>query len=182
MVTNMMSRVTHYLLALFVVGIFSTPALAQRGVGDSVGVARQALQVEESTFTGTLKEIQTGPCANTTGRSLWGTHLILNTSDGEVNVHLGAARAVDFVVDRVEVGQQLRVDAFRTERMAEGEWVAKVIRLDGETITLRDEYLRPIWAGAGARGPGWRAAPGNWGRGGRAQGARMGRWGYCCGF
>lgn len=180
----MMSRVTRYLLILFVVGFFSNPALAQRGVGDSVGVAQQGLQVEEATFTGTLKEIQTGPCANTTGRSYMGTHFILDTDNGDVNVHLGAARAVDFVVQKVDIGQELRIDAFRTERMVAGEYVAQVVRVDGEVITLRDEYNRPVWAGSGVRGPNWGAVnPGYGGRGGRATGrGRMGRRGYCCGF
>jgi len=105
----------------------------------------------------------------TTGRSLLGSHFIMTTADKKkVNIHLGPAGTVDFVTKNLSEGQKVQVAAFRTDKMKVGHYVAQTLTFDSRTVELRDENLRPAWAGRG--GPGW-------GRGWGRQGAQPGRYG-----
>jgi hypothetical protein len=116
------------------------PVAAQKGMGDPAGIARQGLQPEIVTFTGTLKEVLTGPCESTTGHYVTGTHLIIETEDGhELNVHLGAAGPLS---------------AFQTDQMPEDAYVAKSVTVGEDVVQLRDASLRPTWAGSAFRGQG----------------------------
>jgi len=157
-----------------VIGL-SSAASAQRGAGDAQGVARQATKPKVVSLSGKVLEVETAPCEATTGRSLLGTHFVMKTSDKKkVNIHLGPAGAVDFVTKKLSEGQKVQVAAFRTEKMNEAHYVAQTLALDSQTVELRDENLRPAWAGRG--GPGWGRGLGRgagWGR----QGAQPGRYG-----
>lgn len=129
-------------------------AAAQRGMGDSVGVARQGVVPPVQTFNGTIVSVEVGPCERTTGRSLQGVHLFVDTDAGErVNLHLGPLFAVDHVVDQVEDGLDITFEAFRTDALPEDAFIAKTLRFDGKTVHLRDDTLRPSWAYGQGRGP-----------------------------
>ena len=138
-------------LAAMVLCVVNVPMVyAQKGMGDQAGVARQAIQPQVLAFSGKLMEIRIGLCKKTTGRSPVGTHLLLETSDGKsLNIHLGPAAAVADIVAKLSTrdDQDLTVKAFRTEKMPEDQYVAQSITFDANTIELRDENLRPIWAG-----------------------------------
>jgi len=122
--------------------------LAQRGMGDATGVARWDSSPALTTVSGEIVAIETHPCENTTGFATSGTHLHLKTSDGdELNVHLGWADAVKPIIDQIEVGDAATITAFRTEAMQEGHYVAQTVTVGEETFRLRDEFLRPTWAG-----------------------------------
>ena len=154
-------------------GVAAPPAYAQRGTGDPNGVARQAVQPKVVTLKGKVVRVETGPCENTTGQSNTGTHFVLKTANGEkLNVHLGPAAAVKDTADQLPAGLKVKVEAFRTEKMSENHYVARSLMFDGTTIELRDESLRPRWAGrnADARGPQGR----QWGAG-QGRGPRWGR-------
>jgi len=157
-------------------GVAAPAAHAQKGVGDLGGVARKSVRPEIVFLSGEIIEIRTGPCESTTGRSLTGTHLILETAQEEqLNVHLGPADAVADTVAKLSVGQMIVVKAFRTEKMKEKHYVAQSLTFDKTTVELRDAGLRPVWAGR-AFGPQWPAARGaGFGRG-RGQGRGRG-WG-----
>ena len=154
-------------------------AYAQRGMGDSTGVARQGIVPELVTVSCELLSIETHPCKKTTGHGVIGTHLKVKTEEGKaLNIDLGWATGVEPVVKQLSVGQNLEVTAFRTEKMPVGQYVAKSLNFDGKTVQLRDESLRPIWAGGRAA---WGGSPG---RGGYGRGRGWGRgagWnaGYC---
>lgn len=123
-------------------------AEAQKGTGEKVGLARQGAQPELLELSGILKEVETGPCRSTTGRAYVGTHLFIETDDSEtLNIHLGSAEAVKDIVSALTIGQHLDLTVFRTERHADGHFVAKVIRTREKNYHLRDETLRPFWAG-----------------------------------
>lgn len=121
---------------------------AQKGVGDSNGVARSGIQPAIVVLQGSLDHIKTGPCEHTTGHAIIGTHLFINTdeSDQVVNIHLGAAYAVEAFVNELESGQTVRFQAFRTEKMEPLEFIAKEVTANEQTLQLRDENLRPVWA------------------------------------
>jgi len=126
----------------------AAPASAQRGTGAPEGVGRQASpSIVE--LAGTVTNIEAGPCAQTTGRSLEGIHLDLRTRDhGQVNLHLGPESELRGTVARISVGATIQVEAFRTVRLPQGCYVARTIAIDGERIILRDRNLRPRWRGA----------------------------------
>lgn len=130
-------------------------ACAQKGTGDATGVARQAVKPEVTSLSGKLLEIKSGPCEKTTGRSPVGTHIILETAKKEkLNVHLGPATAVAEAIEKLTVGQEIAVKAFRTDKHKAQHYVAVSLSFDKTTIELRDDTLRPVWAQGGRGGQG----------------------------
>jgi hypothetical protein len=157
-------------------GVLSPSAYAQKGVGDSAGVAQQPNKPELVSLSGEIVAVETKPCEKTTGHALVGTHILLKTAKGDtLNVHLGWAEAVEEITKQVTVGKKVTVAAFRTDKMPEGQYVAQSVTFDEKTVQLRDENLRPVWAGGGAGLRGSQQALGRgrgWGRGyGRGWGA-----------
>ncbi len=146
--------------------LFTYPANAQRGVEDDKGIARQAELPPLIEISGVLDHIETGPCEATTGRAYVGTHLFLQTEESEtlLNIHLGAAYAVEGYVSKIQPGDLVEVIAFFTEQMNEGHFIAKEITVNSHMIVLRDDNLRPFWAGDRRQEP----------RG--LRGTRQGRW------
>jgi hypothetical protein len=135
--------------ALVLSGLTASNAPAQKGQGDPVGVARQAVRPAVVTLTGKLLEIKTGPCESTTGWSPIGTHIVLETPrGGPLNVHLGPVTAVADLAGKLKVGQEVQVNAFRTDKMKENHYVAQSVTFGKESVTLRDQNLRPTWAGS----------------------------------
>lgn len=122
---------------------------AQKGLGDSTGIARSGELPTIVMLDGTLDQIKTGPCEHTTGRAVIGTHLFIDTeeSDELFNVHLGAAYALEPFVANLEIGQKVEIQAFQTDGMEPLEFIAKEVLIEGDTLKLRDENLRPFWAG-----------------------------------
>jgi hypothetical protein len=138
--------------SLVAVAWLAIPAYAQRGTGESTGVARQATLPELTEVAGTIQEVRDAPCESTTGGATRGTHLLLATEDGRVlNVHLGPSASVGFAVNQLNTGQSIVASVFRTEKLADENFVAKSLTVDSRKITLRDDTLRPVWAG-GRRG------------------------------
>lgn len=161
-----MKTTTTFLAGLVLTcGALVTSTHAQRGVGESTGVARQAIKPEIVTLSGKLVEIRTGPCEKTTGRSPIGTHIFLETDKGDnLNVHLGPQWAVADTAATLKVGTRLTVKAFRTAKMPEKNYVAQSLAFGETTVDLRDEGLRPVWGGQGARRGRWDGGPA-WARG-----------------
>lgn len=136
------------------------PAQAQKGTGDSVGVAPSNALPTVVRTSGTVRRIDVAPCESTTGRAPMGVHLTVDTPDGPVNLHLGPVAAVDHVLDQLAEGQSITFDAFRTDALPPDARIAKTLQLDGKTIVLRDDRLRPAWAYGPGRETGSRPARG----------------------
>jgi hypothetical protein len=170
-------------------------AHAQKGMGERTGVARSVAKPEVVSLSGKVLATETGPCEKTTGKAVVGSHFLLETAEGKMlNIHLGPADAVDYIVKQLIVGKEVTVRGFRTAKMPQDHYVAQSVAFGETTVQLRDEGLRPFWAqGSGlsrgrggpgyARGPGWRGGRGygrglgwrrGWGRG-RGWAARCGR-------
>ena len=153
------------MLALAVCGLTASTAMAQRGVGETSGVARQAVRPEVVVLTGKVVQVETGPCESTTGHAILGTHFLMVNSEGEtLNIHLGPAEAVEFVAQELTKDKEVQVAAFRTEKMKQDHYVARTVTVGNRMVTLRDETLRPAWA-AGRGGVGQGRAAGVSGRG-----------------
>ena len=164
-------------------GFVVPPAHAQKGMGDSTGMAQKAVKPEIVSFSGKILEVKTEPCKKTTGRASIGTHFLLETAEAKkLNIHLGPAD-VDVVADiakKLKAGEQVAVKCFHTTKMEENHYVARLLVIGDESIQLRDEYLRPVWAGSRALGnrggPRWGSGKGrghSWGRG-KGYGRRLG--------
>jgi len=128
---------------------FAYPANGQKGIGTLTGMGHETDKPSIEKFIGELVEIKTGPCENTTGHAYIGTHLYVKSAVNEnlLNIHLGAAYAVEALISRIEVGQKIEVLGFRTEQMQTDHYIAKEVTSNGYTIQLRDDNLRPFWAG-----------------------------------
>lgn len=146
----MIGKIIAVLVILYLAIAWAPLAYGQRGVGDPVGIAAQAVAPEIETFTGEVVAVETGPCEYTTGHALLGTHVRVWTSDGEErNVHLGWADAVAEASEGLEPGAKVTIEAFRTDEMPDGHYVAKSLTCGDKKIALRDESLRPLWAPGG---------------------------------
>jgi hypothetical protein len=149
----MMRHFTSAGIAVLVSVLLAGAAVAQKGTGESTGMARRSTKPPIVTVAGTVTDIKIGPCKQTTGRSAEGVHLLLRAADNrEINLHLGPSAALGDVIKAVSAGQPVTSDAFRTERMPQDAYVARVLTVGGRTFELRDVGLRPIWAGAGRGG------------------------------
>ncbi len=142
-------------------------AFGQKGAGNDVGIARQTPRPKVETVAGTVVAVETQPCEHTIGRGQIGTHLLLKTDAGAtLNVHLGWADAVAGTAKKLTKGKKVSATVFRTDDLSPGHYVAQTLTIDGQTASLRDDTLRPEWAGGGGRagmqagmgrGPGWGA-------------------------
>lgn len=138
------------LLGTLLVLIFSSAAPGQRGMGDDEGIARQMLKPHLVHISGKLQEIKTHPCENTTGNADLGTHLILkDKQDRELNVHLGPTPVLSKIIKQLKKGRNIELIGFRTDKMPQNQYVAKILIFGGNVIQLRDSNLRPYWAGSG---------------------------------
>lgn len=135
---------------VFALGVLLSSAFAQRGVGDPDGVARQPAKPKVISLSGRVLEVKTESCQMTTGRSQLGTHLMMEASDGKtLNIHLGPADAVKSLAEELARGTDVKVEAFRTEKTEKGQYIARSLTIGDRTTELRDQVLRPIWAGQG---------------------------------
>ncbi len=120
----------------------------QKGLGDDTGMARTDDQPSITRLSGEVTEVKVGPCEHTTGKAEIGFHLILQTEDGKkMNLHVGPADALKDVRDRISVGQTVGADVYRTPKMPADAYITKSLTLGEEVITIRDDNLRPVWAG-----------------------------------
>ena len=144
----MKTSITLSTLLVLACGAFPLNAYAQKGMGEPTGVARQAVRPEIVTVSGKLVEIKTGPCEKTTGRSPIGSHILLESANGEkLNIHLGPAAAVADTVAKLSPGQEVTVKAFCTDKMPDRQYIAQSLTFGKTTVELRDSELRPVWAG-----------------------------------
>jgi len=170
----MKCAMTYLMAGGLLCGILVPCAHAQKGMGDRVGVARQVATPDIVSLSGKVLKVEAEPCKMTTGRALVGTHVLLETSNGdELNIHLGPKVEVDQIAEQLTVGTEVLVKAFRTAKMPEQQYVAQSLTIGDRSMQLRDENLRPFWAGktAASSGPGcpWRGQ--GYGQGqGRGQG------------
>ncbi|MGW9686375.1 hypothetical protein [Flagellimonas sp. 2504JD1-5] len=122
-----------------------TTVHSQKGMGELEGVSRNGSKYELVTLKGTVTEIKKESCKYTTGKSLSGTHLIMNSNDTILNIHLGPTNKVhNFVID--SKGDQIQIVAFRTKKLPKGHFIAKELDYNNSHLELRDKNLKPFWA------------------------------------
>ena len=122
-------------------------------IGKQTGISHDINKTSVFNLNGELSEIKIGPCEYTSGRYESGIHLILRNSKDyfRINIHLGPTQEVQYVVDQLTIGNELKVKASRTNEMPGDNYIAQEIIYDRKVITLRDKNLKPFWAGKGWR-------------------------------
>jgi len=130
-------------------GLTGLANAAQKGLGDSTGIAKAEVRPEVVSLAGQLVKYNTHPCEMTTGPAPLGTHLILKMADGRaINLHLGPSTDIERLLAGVKEGSTLQVEAFRSEEMKENDYVAVSLTDENQTVVLRNpKTLRPVWAG-----------------------------------
>jgi hypothetical protein len=132
--------------------VLAGPVWAQKGKGDTEGLARLGVQANIVTVTGHLDHIKDGPCSHTTGREVIGTHLFLKTDEGQIiNLHVGPSKVVKTFADALTVGDLVSAQVVKTDKLRAEEYIVKSVSSGENTLTVRDDNLRPVWARAGGR-------------------------------
>jgi len=129
--------------------LLPSPALAQKGVGDEVGIVRQGLRPALVKLSAEITSVEIHPCEKTTGPSPQGAHLLAKSADGlEYNLHLGPADVLTRLTKHCRPGMQIEVLAFRTPKLNDNHYIVASIRLkeNGVVFRLRDSNLRPQWS------------------------------------
>lgn len=127
----------------------ATAVDAQKGQGNLTGMGQELVKPMIVELSGELVDIKTGPCEHTTGHAIIGTHLFIRdaATDRVVNIHMGAAYAVEEFVNDLTIGHRVNVRGFPTELLDIDNYIAVDLESDGSNLTLRDDNLRPVWAG-----------------------------------
>jgi hypothetical protein len=137
-------------LVFFVILMLSfSVCYSQKGANDQYGIARLRQSIAIEKLEVEILKIVEGPCENTMGRSDSGTHLIVrNMADGkQLNIHLGPTNQMQTLVALLPPGKKISAEVFRTPKLAEDQYISKELVIDDLVYEIRDQDLRPFWAG-----------------------------------
>lgn len=129
---------------------------AQKGTGNTSGVAGSNSTVTVENISGNIQKIITEPCTQTTGRFSTGIHLLVETMKDQnkitYNVHLGPAKMVSEITEQLNVGQSIELSAFSTRDLPKNHYIAIELSNNNKTFEFRNADLRPFWANSNNRG------------------------------
>lgn len=96
------------------------------------------------TVSGAVTKVtqQTGPLGSA------GTHLVLKTQDGSVDVHLGPESFISQQGFQFAEGDQIEVTGSKVIYENAPVLIAREVKKDGKVLTLRDEQGYPKWSRA----------------------------------
>jgi len=98
----------------------------------------------ETTLTGTIDDVRTiGP----SGGAMGGVHLIVNTTSGLTEVHVGPTWYVSSKNMVFAKGDKLTIVGSNTVMAGKGLVIAREITKGTQTLTLRGANGVPLWAG-----------------------------------
>ena len=122
------------------------PLSAQGRPGSGRGVPRYDPSTEV-TVKGTVEEVsqKTGPMG-------WGgTHLTLKTDSETLDVHLGPSSFLSKNQFEFAKGDQVEITGSKIEYQGSAALLARELKKDGKTLTLRNAQGIPEWAGSRRR-------------------------------
>jgi hypothetical protein len=123
--------------------------------GSGHSAAGSASQYGKGRGQGTASEgadhpLETWTTISGTVVALDGSGLAVQTGDGLLTVNVGPAWYVETTGVALEAGDTVEISGFDEDGTFQ---VARIVdRTSGETLLLRDEMGRPLWAGQGRRG------------------------------
>jgi DNA/RNA endonuclease YhcR with UshA esterase domain len=95
----------------------------------------------ETTITGTVEDVLQPQM----GRMM-GTHLMVKTDAGTIEVHVGPANFVNREGFTFAKGDEVQVLGSKVTIGGKEALIARDVTKDGKTLTLRDKTGRPLWA------------------------------------
>ena len=129
--------------------LIAAAAFAQPGRGQGMGMPRYD-KATETTLQGTVQEVQTheGRMGGT------GTHLLLNTGAGIVDVHVGPTNWLTGKKYGFAEGDSLEVVGSKIKLNGADAIIAREITKGDTKMVLRNENGIPAWSGGGRGVPG----------------------------
>jgi hypothetical protein len=126
------------LIVALTIALSATSAPAQKGQGQ-----RQYNPATETTVTGTVEEVKkvAGPRGGPGG-----THLMIKTAQGSLEVHLGPTSYVEKQQFTFAKGDQLEVIGSKVKIESADALIAREVKKGGKTLTLRDAQGVPVWS------------------------------------
>jgi hypothetical protein len=124
------------LLTLMAFSVFTVPSQAATATKRIAVTPKHNYDVsKEVTLTGTVSNVVKKPTAGL----LLGTHLMLATSKGSIDAHIGSYPGRDKRLDSVKQGESVKaVGVMRKTK--EGEvFIVRTVEKNGETLTVRNE-------------------------------------------
>ena len=137
-----MSHYCYQFLSALLLATVTASLWAQGGAGRSMPRYDPKTEV---TVTGTLEDVQLHP-GHHAGT---GTHLILRTNSGTMEVHVGPTAYIEKQQFSFTKGDQVEVVGSRVKIDGSDALLARQISRGGKTLSLRDQTGVPLWSGKG---------------------------------
>lgn len=118
-------------------GCMGQGGMGQGGMGQGPGFKYDPST--ETRLNGSIEEI------NTRGGGM-GTHLVVKTNQGNVEVALGPSRFLKDQSLQLNKGDRIEVTGAKTTTRRGEMFIARQITSAGKTVTLRDEKGVPAWS------------------------------------
>jgi hypothetical protein len=134
-------------------GLIDQPVMAQKGTGESTGIARQGLKPNVLRFEGRIIKIKTGPCEkrNKTPQAI-GSHLIVQTTGKQMlNLHVGPEQRIQMTLNELPKDKTLIFTAFKTDRLSQDAYILKTVELGKQVWVFRNNDLTPAWSRGGGK-------------------------------
>lgn len=117
------------------------PFPARQATASGASVYDPATEIE---LTGVVKDVRTYACPESGGEM--GGHLTLQTPTGVIQVHLAPSRLMRSRNLAFAPGDQITVFGSEVRVFDRYDVIARVVRRDGETVTIRDAQGKLIEA------------------------------------
>jgi hypothetical protein len=124
---------------LLLIVTFTSIVWAQRGPG--MGMPRYNPNTE-TTLSGTIEDLQLYPGY----RRGTGTHLVLKTDSGTIEVHVGPTSYIEKQKFSFTKGDRIEVLGSRVKMGAKDAFLAREITKEGKNLALRDQSGIPLWS------------------------------------
>ncbi len=133
-----------YVVSLMILSLIGVmPLLWAQG---RMGGGRRLYDVKsEVKVAGSVEEVQ-----QFTGRRGWsGTHLVLRTDSGTLDVHVGPTAYIEKQQFSFAKGDSIEVLGSQIKLSGKDTLLAREITKDGKKLTLRDQNGFPLWSRRG---------------------------------
>jgi|SRR5580700_2165974 hypothetical protein len=124
------------LLTLMAFSVFTGPSQAATATKKIVTPMYQYDVSKEVTLKGTISSVVKKP----TGGMLVGEHLILATSSGTLDAHIGSYVARDKHLNSLAQGQSVSVVGVKMNLKGKEVFIVRTVEADGQTITVRNQH------------------------------------------
>jgi hypothetical protein len=124
------------LLTLMAFSVFTGPSQAATATKKIVTPMYQYDAAKEVTLKGTISSVVKKP----TGGMLVGEHLMLATSSGTVDAHIGSFLARDKRLNTLAQGQSVSAVGVKMNLKGKEVFIVRTIETDGQTLTVRNQH------------------------------------------